>query len=58
MKAVLARAAADARVLCAAAADARGCRCAAYTDPGAMDPSTRNATAAHSFLANIDEPLT
>ena len=58
MKAVLARAAADARILCAAAADARGFHWAACTDPDAMDPSTRNVTAAHSFLANIDEPLT
>lgn len=32
-------------------------RWAADTDPGTMDPYTRNVTATHSFLANIYEPL-
>lgn len=40
-----------------AQADARSFRWAADTDPGTMDPYTRNVTATHSFLANIYEPL-
>ncbi len=39
------------------AAFANRFRWAADTDPGTMDPYTRNVTATHSFLANIYEPL-
>lgn len=44
-------------VLAGSAADARTLRWAGGTDPGALDPYSRNVTTTLMFLANIYEPL-